>query len=137
MSQLEQLAYVSRATVPMDALVHIAEILAASQRNNWRDGITGALAYADGEFLQVVEGSPEAVKRLLARVSADARHADLEIVSRETAAQRQFPDWSMAMPRLSPESEPLMREAVRAARSDPRKAVADLRRLTEIDALHT
>ncbi|HEV7227478.1 BLUF domain-containing protein [Brevundimonas sp.] len=136
MSQLERLAYVSRATVPMDALLNIAEILAASQRNNWRDGITGALAYADGEFLQVVEGPQEAVNRLLARVSADARHEDLKVVSREIAAQRQFPDWSMAMPRLSPDSEPLMRAAVQVARSDPGKAVADLRRLTEIDALH-
>ncbi|HEV2082251.1 MAG TPA: BLUF domain-containing protein [Brevundimonas sp.] len=137
MSEICQIAYLSRATTPMDHLLNIAEILAVSQRNNWRDGITGALVYADGRFFQAVEGRPESVDRLMARVGGDPRHADVEVVLRRPVAERGFPDWSMAAPRITPEAEPLMREAVETATKDPEKAVGLLRRLTEVDAIHT
>lgn len=137
MSELCQIAYVSRATAPMDLVQNIAGILGVSQRNNWRDGITGALVYADGRFVQVVEGRPGSVERLLARVAADPRHADVEVVLRRPLAERGFADWSMAMPRITPDAEPLMREAVDAATTDPVKAVALLRRLVDVDAIHS
>jgi hypothetical protein len=137
MSEFEQLAYLSRATVPMDALQNIAEILAVSQRNNWRDGVTGALAFSDGRFLQVVEGRPESIERLLKRVSDDPRHVEIEVVMRRRVADRDFTDWSMAMPRISPETAPMMKDAVEKAAEDPAAAVLMLRRLTEIDAIHS
>lgn len=137
MSDVEQLAYLSRATVPMDALQNIAEILAVSQRNNWRDGVTGALAFSDGRFLQVVEGRPESIERLLKRVSDDPRHTEVEVVMRRRVPDRTFADWSMAMPRLSPQTAPLMKAAVEQATDDPAQAVVMLRRLTEIDAIHS
>ena len=131
MSDLRQVAYVSRATAPMDQLLNIAEILSVSQRNNWRDGVTGALVYADGRFFQVVEGRPEAVDRLLARVGADPRHADVEVVLNRPVETRGFSEWSMAMPRVTPEAEPLMRRAVEAAPTEPLSALAILRCLAE------
>ena len=137
MSELCQVAYVSRATAPMDHLLNIAEILAVSQRNNWRDGITGALVYADGRFFQTVEGRPESIERLLARVGGDPRHAGVEIVLRRQVPERGFADWSMAAPRITPEAEPLMRDTVDAAARDPEKAVELLKHLTEVDAIHT
>ncbi|WP_125255390.1 BLUF domain-containing protein [Brevundimonas fluminis] len=137
MPELCQVAYVSRATAPMDHLLTIAEILAVSQRNNWRDGITGALVYADGRFFQTVEGRPESIERLLGRVGADPRHADLEVVLRRQVAERGFSDWSMAVPRVTPEAEPLMRDAVETATRDPATAIELLRRLAEVDAIHT
>ncbi|MBU1324363.1 MAG: BLUF domain-containing protein [Alphaproteobacteria bacterium] len=129
MAGLRQIVYLSRAAGPMDRLQDIAEILGASRQNNWRDGVTGALVFADGRFLQVVEGRPETVERLLARVSADPRHLGVEVVLRREIAARDFADWSMAMPRVDPEVEPLMREAVATAATDPVAAVALLRRL--------
>ena len=137
MPQFEQLVYVSRATVPMDALQNIAEILGVSQRNNWRDGVTGALAFSDGRFLQVVEGRTGAIDGLFRRISADPRHDEVEVVLRRSVDERFFPDWSMAVPRISPENEPLMREAVGEARRDPDQALRTLKRLTELDAIHS
>ena len=137
MSQFEQVIYVSRATVPMDSLHNISEILGISQRNNWRDGVTGALAYSDGRFLQVVEGRTGAIEGLLRRISADPRHDGIEVVQRRTVEARFFPDWSMAVPRISPENEPIMREAIAQAARDPDEAMRTLRHLTEIDAIHS
>lgn len=137
MPSLEQLAYVSRACVPMDSLQHIAEILAASQRNNWRDRITGALAFSDGRFFQLVEGEPQALDRLMRRVGADARHQDIQVVLRRPVQARVFGDWAMAVPRVSPKTAPLMRDVVRTGQTDPEAAIGVLRRLTEIDAIHS
>ncbi len=137
MSELEQLAYRSRALLPMDGLLNIADILASCQRNNWRDGITGALAYSDGLFFQVVEGQPDAVARLMRRVSMDPRHDGVEVVLRRPLQDRMFGDWSMAMPRISPVTAPLMRRAVEASAVDPDLAVTTLLDLTAIDALHS
>ena len=53
---LERIVYCSRARIDTTSLQAIAEILGVSQRNNAREGLTGALAVNDGWFLQVVEG---------------------------------------------------------------------------------
>ena len=53
---LERLVYCSRARIDTASLQVIAEILGVSQRNNARDGLTGALAINEGWFLQVLEG---------------------------------------------------------------------------------
>ncbi|MFN5480655.1 MAG: BLUF domain-containing protein [Brevundimonas sp.] len=137
MPALEQIAYVSRARVEMSSLQAVAELLAASQRNNWRDEITGALAYSDGRFFQVVEGRTDAVDRLMRRVEADPRHAGLTVVLRRPIDARAFSDWAMAVPRLSPETAPLMAETLTLADAQPDAAIATLRRLTEIDAIHS
>ncbi|MFN9249787.1 MAG: BLUF domain-containing protein [Brevundimonas sp.] len=137
MPALEQIAYVSRARVEMSSLQAVAELLAASQRNNWRDEITGALAYSDGRFFPVVEGRTDAVDRLMRRVEADPRHAGLTVVLRRPIDARAFSDWAMAVPRLSPETAPLMAETLTLADAQPDAAIATLRRLTEIDAIHS
>lgn len=134
---LEQLAYVSTSTTRMDSLTNIAELLATSQRNNWRDRITGSLVYSDGRFFQVVEGEPTAIDRLMRRVATDTRHKDIRIVLRKPLEARVFPDWSMAIPRVSPEMAPMMREAVEDCVAQPEHAIDTLHRLTTIDAIHT
>ena len=67
---LERIVYCSRARIDTTSLQAIAEILGVSQRNNAREGLTGALAVNDGWFLQVVEGPGPAIDRLLRRVAA-------------------------------------------------------------------
>ena len=60
---LIQLTYASRTSktlVPTD----LAAILAASQRNNARVGVTGALCLANGIFLQQLEGDRSSVSQL-------------------------------------------------------------------------
>lgn len=137
MPALQQLAYTSRSAVEMDSLQAVAELLAASQRNNWRDEITGALAYSDGRFFQVVEGRRDAIARLMRRVEADPRHADISVVLERPLEQRVFPDWAMAVPRVSPEAAPMMAEVLDLADTNPLGAISKLKRLTEIDAIHS
>ena len=58
-----QLLYVSGASIHLGQ-ADIQEILTASRRNNQRVGITGMLLWADGVFIQVLEGEPDTVRTL-------------------------------------------------------------------------
>lgn len=87
-----QIVYISSATGAADT----AAILAASRRNNARDGITGLL-YADGRrFLQALEGEAPAVEAALARIAADPRHRAIVILSSREIEHREFGSWAMA-----------------------------------------
>ena len=98
---LKQKIYVSALAGGDDSV--LADILRASQKNNARDGITGMLLYADGNFLQVLEGPPEAVERTFARIERDPRHTQVIVMSDEPTQRRDFADWSMGLRRLGPE----------------------------------
>jgi hypothetical protein len=58
---LKRVIYCSKAAVPMSSLLNVASILAVSSRNNERDDISGLLAYAEGTFIQAIEGPVQAV----------------------------------------------------------------------------
>jgi hypothetical protein len=91
---LIQLTYASRTSktlVPED----LTAILAASQRNNARVGVTGALCLANGIFLQQLEGDRIAVNQLYHRILADTRHRDPAILDFAEIASRKFTQWSM------------------------------------------
>lgn len=70
-------------------------IFEASRRNNLRDDINGALVVSDSYFVQLLEGSYDAVSQCMARITQDSRHTGVEVVSTETVAYRLFPQWSM------------------------------------------
>lgn len=70
-------------------------ILLASRRNNRRDGITGALIVRHDVYLQLLEGSPEAITAAFARIACDDRHSDLVVRVDEPVAERMFPQWDM------------------------------------------
>ncbi|NJC41970.1 hypothetical protein GGQ87_002265 [Brevundimonas alba] len=126
---LERLVYCSRACIDTASLQAISEILGVSQRNNVRDGLTGALAINDGWFLQVVEGTEAALDALLRRLVADTRHTDLEILSRRTVTGRLFPDWSMISTRITPDVTPQLKRLIDECRASPEAAVDALLRL--------
>lgn len=87
-----QIVYISSAVGAVDT----APILAASRRNNSRDGLTGLL-YANGKrFLQALEGDAATVERALVRITADPRHRAMVVLSRRNVAAREFGDWAMA-----------------------------------------
>ena len=126
---IERLIYCSRAKIPMESLLVIADILAVSQRNNRRDHVTGALGYAQGRFVQVLEGAPTDLDRVLSRVEADPRHTDLHVAWRAPVEGRIFSDWSMTAPRIAPEQEPKLIEAIENCDQHPAAAVEMLRRI--------
>jgi hypothetical protein len=126
---LERLVYCSRARVDTASLQAISEVLGVSQRNNARDGLTGALAINDGWFLQVIEGPPHAIDGLLRRLTADPRHTDIEILSRRSVKGRLFPDWSMVAARITPDIGPQLQRLIDECRASPEAAVDALLRI--------
>ncbi len=90
------LAYVSQATAPLsDAQLKL--LLDVARARNKTLSITGALAYSNGWFFQVLEGEEADVKTVFASISQDSRHGDLTIIVDYAVAERAFADWSMAV----------------------------------------
>ena len=94
-----QLLYVSGATRPMSD-ADLEDILAVSRANNQRDGVTGMLLWADGVFIQILEGEPDTVRSLVSRIEGDARHRNFMVVLEQQADQRTFSEWSMGFKKL-------------------------------------
>ena len=62
---------------------------------NAAHAITGLLVYQDGYFMQILEGSQDAVDQLLHKIRADSRHRDLRVIAEGQSRERAFPFWSM------------------------------------------
>lgn len=94
---LHSLIYVSRSKiVPDENDSTMDSIVAASRRHNPPLDVTGALVFTGTHFAQVIEGSPEAIDRLMNKISADHRHDRVDIVRRGEIDARSFSDWAMA-----------------------------------------
>ncbi len=102
MYQLLYVSNTSRQTSPK----MLDEILSRARRNNTSLGVTGMLLYADGGFLQVLEGEPDVLESLYAKIAADKRHWNAQVLLKRQAA-RAFADWSMGFyePSATDESE--------------------------------
>lgn len=97
-----QLIYLSDLVGTDDS--RLDTILESAARHNREDGITGMLLYANGNFMQVLEGDATAVHRTYARIAKDPRHKNLTILLEEQIATRQFEGWSMGFRSLSEET---------------------------------
>lgn len=75
--------------------VHDLDIMRAGIRYSQRNGVTGFLLREDNTYLSIVEGEPAAIESLLLRVDRDDRVFDLQVISRHTTQERQYPSWSM------------------------------------------
>lgn len=71
-------------------------IMDACARNNPKLGLTGALVYERGRFLQVLEGPRSTVTTLLARLHSDPRHTDMVLAEMAEIDTRAYADWSMS-----------------------------------------
>ena len=96
------LTYLSSATSLMDEH-QLTELLAVIRLKNEALGITGVLLYADGNFVQTLEGPDDVVESTFARILVDPRHRGVLVGLRQQLEERQFPDWSMGFRALSPE----------------------------------
>jgi hypothetical protein len=86
--------YASRAHKPVGDTV-LDTILRQSRRKNPEQGITGMLCFANGIFVQVIEGGRAEVSRLLGTIFRDDRHTGLEVLSFEEIPERRFGNWTM------------------------------------------
>lgn len=89
-----QLVYASAASVEFtDA--QLLELLEVARANNTQLDVTGMLLFAEGSFLQVLEGEREVVERLFAKIECDPRHENTRVLLRAAVEERVFGDWSM------------------------------------------
>ena len=96
---LIQLIYVSAARKEFD-VAELDRILESASRHNTPQDITGMLLYAAGSFMQVLEGEADAVDETYGRITADPRHHDIFLITREPNEQRNFAQWRMGFRRL-------------------------------------
>jgi hypothetical protein len=99
------IVYVSASRLPFTPS-ELEALLAKSRANNQRDGISGVLLYRDGDFLQVLEGPEEAVRRTYARIARDPRHGGVIVLDESEITQRHFGDWSMGFRRVTAAERP-------------------------------
>ena len=92
--KLRQVVYVSSAREKYSA-ARIRSLLEVSRRNNRRDGITGMLLYRSGNFIQAIEGPPDAIEDLMERLHRDPDHHGMIVMLDRMAEERDFKEWTM------------------------------------------
>ena len=100
--ELRQLVYISDARYGL-AKEDIEDILATSRRNNGEADVTGMLLYSSGIFIQALEGEPERIAALYAKISDDRRHDNVDLISDQTIEERGFSSWAMGFVERPPE----------------------------------
>ena len=81
----------------------LSELLDVARENNANLGLTGMLLYAEGSFFQVLEGRPDVVDALYAKIDRDERHCQVTLIIREPIPKRHFDAWSMGFYKVSRE----------------------------------
>jgi hypothetical protein len=97
-----RIIYSSVSSTPMQ-LEELEDLLEQAQGNNSRNGITGALVYVDGFFLQVLEGEKDSVQELMQTISKDFRHETVTVLQAGEIAAAAFSGWDMAYVSATPE----------------------------------
>ena len=92
-SQLVQLIYSSQP-FGYDSTT-LQTILNDARRCNTRDGISGALVCRHDIYVQLLEGSKEAVHAAYMRISRDDRHVGVKKLVSRPITERFFGEWAM------------------------------------------
>ncbi|MDZ7856284.1 BLUF domain-containing protein [Sphaerotilus sp.] len=97
---LIRLIYLSRPVGPQ-TVARTDSILRKAHAWNTENDITGMLCEGQGVYLQALEGDRNRVTSLYARIHADPRHKELELLHCESIVERRYRGWSMAHVSLS------------------------------------
>lgn len=95
-SNLKVVVYTSQATDKVTDEFLEALHLNCIKSNVLAD-VTGVLMYNDGMFFQYIEGKEETITKLLAKIRSDPRHNDFNLLLETKVAEREFPNWGMAL----------------------------------------
>jgi Sensors of blue-light using FAD len=90
-----QVIYSSESAMPMQ-MDDLEDILESARECNADAGITGALVYVDGFFLQILEGDGPAVRALMGRIAQDVRHETVTVLKEGEIPAAIFSEWKMA-----------------------------------------
>ena len=99
---MKRVIYLSSATKPISD-EEISLLLTVSRKRNLENNITGLLLYADGNFIQIIEGNELDVNLLFDKIQKDSRHKNVITVVNEKIKKRSFSDWSMGYSIVNPE----------------------------------
>jgi hypothetical protein len=124
---LHRLIYVSRAPARLWARAPaiLAKIEKSAQRNNAGLGVTSALIYADGVYVQALEGPRPAVSATFQAILNDDRHARVELVAAASVGERWFPARPFLICRPGPEDGALIAQYCPHGRLDAPEISAD------------
>ena len=104
-----ELIYCSQVEPSLE-LLGVYNILKQSQSHNAARQITGVLLFNTRYFLQVLEGLESEIDLLYARIAADRRHLNVQLISRLPLAQRHWSQWSMALVTPGISNQVIMRQ---------------------------
>ena len=79
----------------------LENILSVAIKVNAERNVTGLLCFNNGKFLQFLEGEAEVVVQLYDKIKLDKRHTNVRTIFNNAINDRAFPDWSMALRRVS------------------------------------
>ncbi len=96
---LLQIIYMSNLVDNDEA--QISPIVETARRKNSQNGITGMLLYSAGNFMQVLEGDPVAVRATFEAIQRDARHTNIFTLDELRVDRREFGAWSMGYHRVT------------------------------------
>lgn len=96
MPALHTIAYVSTATHLL-SVAALDALLADARAFNLARGITGVLLYHEGNFMQCIEGPPEALREVYARICRSPQHKDIIELLNQSTLERSFSDWHMGL----------------------------------------
>ncbi|MBY0296220.1 MAG: BLUF domain-containing protein [Methylobacterium sp.] len=128
MSELYRLVYASKNLLQRpeeEVAASVVQILEASQRNNARAGVTGALMFNDGAFAQVLEGPRKGVEETFERIQCDDRHGDVTVLQCGPVERRGFANWSMAFVGQSARGQALWKGLAAESGFDPSRMSGD------------
>jgi Sensors of blue-light using FAD len=96
---LTSLTYTSLARLDLQTS-DLEEIHRSARELNALDGITGLLIFNGTHFLQIIEGTHDAIDDLMGRLRRDPRHSGLEVRDERKVKTRSFPGWAMELVRV-------------------------------------
>jgi Sensors of blue-light using FAD len=80
----------------------LQQLLDHARRSNAAKGITGALVYAEGIFLQILEGDKVLLQDLMAKIRRDVRHESVFVLREGEVPTAIFGSWKMAYVSATP-----------------------------------
>ena len=92
---MKQLCYVSYLNDGLDVKEVVDSIKKVSEVKNVKYGLTGKLVYSNEIFIQLLEGDQVNIDILYTIIKADKRHSGTQILFKQEAEERTFPEWSM------------------------------------------
>jgi hypothetical protein len=104
--QLHSITYTSVASYALSK-ADIEHLLCSARRRNLEEHITGVLLYAEGRFMQYLEGPQAGLEVVMTNINDSPLHHHVDVRAMQAIESREYEAWSMAYvtpedPGLSP-----------------------------------